>query len=199
MAWSNLANLFCGSSYIQTVGGLRDLYPPTLRDLYPFTGPLGSLTLGSFHLVTLRDLYPFTGPLGSLTLGSFHLVTLRDLYPFTGPLGSLTLGSFHLVTLRDLYPFTGPLGSLTLGSFHLVSGKDLKWRRGGGGRAVVGETTRPSSLPSLKNDKAKIYCWKKWSQKKVITKYIAVLIIQSTVKTVHSTQQHVQKDLKLSN
>ena len=33
----------------------------------------------------------------------------------------------------------------------------------------------------------------------VITKYIAVLIIQSTVKTVHSTQQHVQKDLKLSN
>ena len=113
------------SSYIQTVGGLRDLYPPTLRDLYPFTGPLGSLTLGSFHLVTLRDLYPFTGPLGSLTLGSFHLVTLRDLYPFTGPLGSLTLGSFHL-----------------------VSGKDLKWRRGGGGRAVVGETTRPSSLPS---------------------------------------------------
>ena len=64
------------------------------------------------------------------------------------------------------------------------------------GRAVVGETTRPSSPLPSKMTKQK-YIVEKSDHKNVITKYIVVLIIQSTVKTVHST--HVQKDLKLSN
>ena len=54
----------------------------------------------------------------------------------------------------------------------------------------------PFLPPSLKNDTKQKYIVEKSDHKNVITKYIAVLIIQSIVKTVHSIQQPCSKGPK---